>query len=170
VHNTKKTDSKELTMKKLTLTLLLFNVLLSFGQNIEISQLYGKWNFIELQDAKGNIVTELPVNIKGAEGVEKINRPDILLKNNGEYEQKFTEENTDYGLWSFDKKTNELHFELRISPDDPLLNYLKKISKKRKDGFYYQQAIKDEILYFDGNKMILSDHEGYIRIYLKEEK
>jgi hypothetical protein len=161
-------------MKKLTLILLLlFNVEFSFAQNIEISQLYGRWNFIELQDEKGTKINELPMpgmeKRTGFGAVEKINRPDILLKNNGEYEQKFTEENTDMGFWSFNKKTNELNFELRISPDDPLLEYLKKISKKRKDGFYYQQAIKDKILFFEGNKMIIADYVGYFRIYEKEK-
>jgi hypothetical protein len=164
---------KKTMMKKYTIVFLfLFSVKMLFAQQLEKTQLYGNWKFIELQDNKGSKITELPIQGMGKDapisGVEKINRPNILLKDNGEYEQKFTEKNIDFGFWDFNAQSNELSFELRISPDSPYLRYFKGI-EKRKDGFYYQKPIKNKVLLFESNKMIITDDRlGYVRIYQKE--
>jgi len=66
-----------------------------------------------------------------------------------------------------DKKTNEINLELRIEPDSPYLPFLKKakIVTKRKDGFYYQKAVKKRILKFGTESMIIADREKYVLIY-----
>ncbi len=162
-------------MKKTLITyLMIFYSGFLFAQNIEKNELFGNWIFVELQNDKGEKITEIPVSKLEKElgiKVEKVNRPDILLKENGEYEQKFTETNTDTGFWKLISKTNELNFELRISPNDKLLKYLKqvKIVRKSEDGFYYQNPIKDKILFYKKDSLVLSDDKPeYYRIYKRK--
>lgn len=158
--------------KILIITLLFFIPINLLAQDIKISDLDGEWLFIEMQDEKGNNVTELPMpqleKITGEKAIEKINRPNIILKEDGGYEKRFTDEKADTGFWEFDKESNELSFTLRISPDSPYLKYLKNIITKRSDGFYYQKPIFEKIVKFEKNIMFIADYVGYYSIYKRK--
>ena len=151
-----------------TLILLIFQI--GISQEIAESDLIGEWTFIELQDENGEKQTRIPLTRFGRDmGIENVNRDSYVLNDDGTY-KSFNPLNTSYGTWFLDNKTNEINLELRIEPDSPYLPSLKKakIVTKRKDGFYYQKAVKKRILKFGTESMIIADREKYVLIYEKK--
>ncbi|WP_147448383.1 hypothetical protein [Dokdonia sinensis] len=147
------------------LILLIFEV--GISQEVAESDLIGEWTFIELQDENGEKQTKIPLTRFGRDmGIEKVNRDSYIFNDDGTY-KSFNPLNTSYGTWFLDKKTNEINLELRIEPDSPYLPSLKKakIVTKRKDGFYYQKAVKKRILIFGTDSMTIADREKYVLIY-----
>lgn len=148
-----------------TLILLIFQI--GISQEIAESDLIGEWTFIELQDENGEKQTRIPLTRFGRDmGIENVNRDSYVFNDDGTY-KSFNPLNTSYGTWFLDNKTNEINLELRIEPDSPYLPSLKKakIVTKRKDGFYYQKAVKKRILKFGTESMIIADREKYVLIY-----
>ena|SRR5690554_4416596 len=140
-----------------------------FSQNITESDLIGEWKFIELQDENGIKKTEIPFNRWGTQTIETVNRDSYIFYENGEY-KSYNPLNVSTGTWFFNKKTNEINFELRFNPDDPYLPQLKEVGivSKRDDGFYYQKPIKIRILKYSENEIIIADREQYVLIYIKK--
>ena len=148
-----------------TLILLIFQI--GISQEIAESDLIGEWTFIELQDENGEKQTRIPLTRFGRDmGIENVNRDSYVFNDDGTY-KSFNPLNTSYGTWFLDNKTNEINLELRIESDSPYLPSLKKakIVTKRKDGFYYQKAVKKRILKFGTESMIIADREKYVLIY-----
>mgnify|MGYP000061612314 CR=1 FL=1 len=148
-----------------TLTLLIFQI--GISQEITESDLIGEWTFIELQDENGEKQTKIPLTRFGRDmGIEKVNRDSYIFNDDRTY-KSFNPLNTSYGTWFLDIKTNEINLELRIEPKSPYLPSLKKakIVTKRKDGFYYQKAVKKRIIVFSTDSMTMADREKYVLIY-----
>lgn len=146
-------------------TLLYFHT--GISQELTENDLIGEWSFIKLQDENGVKQTEIPLTRFGRDmGIEKVNRDSYIFNDDGTY-KSFNPLNTSYGTWFLDKRTNEINLELRIEPNSPYLPSLKKakIVTKRKDGFYYQKAVKKRILLFENDSMTIADREKYVLIY-----
>jgi len=151
----------------------IFGVLLCFfifqnclSQELKESDIVGEWEFIELQDKNGKKQTKIPLNRWQKDAVEKVNRDSYVFYENGEYISTNPLKSSS-GIWYFDKSSNEINLELRIDPKDPALDSLKKhnLIKKRKDGFYYQEAVKKIILDYSEQTMIIKDREEYVLLY-----
>ena len=151
--------------------LILFVFKVGFAQNVDESDLIGEWDFIELQDELGEKQTEIPLIRFGKDrGVENVNRDSYVLNDDGTYKSS-NPYKTSYGTWYFDKINQEINLELRISPDSPYLSYSLKANNvtKRDDGFYYQNPVKNKILSFSIDTMIIADREKYVLIYEKKK-
>jgi len=170
------------TTHKLKNTIGIIIVLISLNlnaQKIEKTEhlLIGKWNFVNMIDSTGTIIKEKTFKLSpemktmGLNGIEIIKRPDLLLQENGEYTNYWSEGKTESGFWEFDKNCSNILFKLRISPNDSYIKSLKKydaISKKSKDGFYYQKPIKREIHFIKNDSLVMNESVGYYLIYKKE--
>ncbi|MDC6367183.1 MULTISPECIES: hypothetical protein [Flavobacteriaceae] len=150
--------------------LLLFaflSIQIVLGQELSESELIGKWEFINLQDEKGNVLVEIPIRVLGKESIEKVNRDNYIFNSNMSY-KSYNPLNVSNGTWFFDKEKEEINLELIISPDNPAWEYLKKIVEKRKDGKYYQKPVKKRILFFEKDSMVIADRLNYVLIYKRK--
>ncbi|AOR28627.1 hypothetical protein FORMB_15870 [Formosa sp. Hel1_33_131] len=155
---------------------LLFLVTLNISsQEITKNEIIGKWNFINMIDTTGKIITERKFKLSpqmkslGLSGIEKIQRPDMFLGENGEYINYLKGKESESGFWEINE--NNLRLRMRISPNDKHLKSLKKykvISKKSKDGFYYQKPIKKEIKFMQNDSLVINENTGYLLIYKRE--
>jgi len=148
----------------LIVSILIYQI--SSSQETKDINLVGEWKFIELQDKDGKKQTKIPLNRWQKDAVEKVNRDSYVFHENGEYTSSNPLKSSS-GTWYFDKLANEINLELRIDPEDPALESLKKhnLVKKRKDGFYYQKAVKKVILDYSEQTMTIQDRDEYVLLY-----
>ena len=164
-------------------TLRIIIILISVNLNAQKiekieSQLIGKWNFINMIDSTGTIIKEKKFKLSpemkmmGLNGIEIIKRPDLLLQENGEYINYWSEKKSESGFWEFDENFSVILLKMRISPNDPHIKSLKKyraISKKSNDGFYYQKPIKREIHFMKNDSLVINESVGYYLVYKREK-
>ena len=147
---------------------ILFLYQKNLAQELTGKNLIGEWKFIELQDKDGKKQTRIPLNRWQKNLIEKVNRDSYIFHENGKY-TSINPLKSSIGNWYFDESTNEINLELRIDPQDPAIESLKKhkLIKKREDGFYYQEAVKKLVLNYSKNSMVIKDRDEYILIYLR---
>jgi hypothetical protein len=101
--------------------------------------------------------------------------PNITINENGTYEKKFTEDNTDYGNWKF-LSEKEIEYEL-VTPINSrggkLITQTQKFIKNRweKDGNgNYLEKNKDIIILLTNSEMKVEHQKDYILIYKKKSE
>lgn len=138
--------------------------------------LVGDWEYIKTTDLSNNEVKYVNQDYKNPDGSEMqiiASGPEIILKGNYTYLKKFSNENSDSGVWKL-ISPNEIEFEMIISKDSrqgKLIIQAQKLLGKKwredKKGNFLDSSI-DKIISLTENEMKLQYRSKYILVYRKK--
>lgn len=136
--------------------------------------LVGKWNYIETLDKNNESVKHTIRKYPNGKEMKIVaSGPNITINENGTYEKKFTEQNSDFGNWKF-LSDKEIEYELVTPINSKSGNLITKtqqfLNKKwEKDGKgNYIEKITETILSLTDSVMKIQYQNDYILIYKKE--
>lgn len=159
------------------LCLITFNLNAQKKENSNTTKLLiGQWFFAKTLDANDNEVKFVTQDYKGPDGSDiqiVANGPDITINDDHSYIKKFTDVNSDKGIWRL-ISNNEIEYEMVIEKDSRQGNMIKQtqelLGKKWQTDSKgnYLDASSDKIVLLTENEMKVEYHKKYVLVYRKK--
>jgi len=138
--------------------------------------LVGQWIFIKTLDANNNEVKYVNQDYKGPDGNDmqiEANGPDITINADHTYIKKFTEVNSDKGVWEL-ISNNQIEYEMVIPKDSRQGNMIVQtqelLGKKWRTDYNgnFLDTSKDKIVLLTETEMRIEYYKKYVLVYKKK--